>query len=266
MYEKQSAASQIYKLKKSVELKMKEGTAMSNHLNEFHIIYSQLTTQEIVFLNFVKAMFLLITFLDSWDIFCTMLSDSVASEGLTSANVEGSLLTKEVNRKNNDKDKSNSALVVRGKQQSKEKKGKKVHNRSKSRDSKSKDDIECYHCGKKGHMKRDYTKWKQEKDKTKNSEQDEKKSSMKIKEVNVIGSGSDSDSGIATGDIFLRSNFDSIFLITEDGHAMSDWIIDLGASLHVSPHKEWFTSYVATKDYVRLGNEQVYDILGVGDV
>ncbi|MCO5568160.1 hypothetical protein L7F22_021857 [Adiantum nelumboides] len=41
LYEKQSAASQIYWLKKLVELKMKEGTAMSNHLNEFHIIFGE---------------------------------------------------------------------------------------------------------------------------------------------------------------------------------------------------------------------------------
>lgn len=47
---------------------------------------------------------------------------------------------------------------------------------------------------------------------------------------------------------------------------MSDWILDSGASLHVWPHKEWFTSYVTIKDYVRLGNDQVCDILGVGDV
>ncbi|MCO5608165.1 hypothetical protein L7F22_062371 [Adiantum nelumboides] len=62
------------------------------------------------------------------------------------------------------------------------------------------------------------------------------------------------------------SNFDFVFLTAKDRHAMSDWIIDSGASLHVSPHKERFTSYVATKDYVKLGNEQVCDILGVGDV
>ena len=55
-------------------------------------------------------------------------------------------------------------------------------------------------------------------------------------------------------------------MTAEDGYAISDWIIDSGASLHVSPHKEWFTSYVATKDHVRLGNEQMCDILGVGDV
>ena len=93
---------------------MKEGTAMSNHLNEFHTIFSQLTTQEISFSNLVKAMFLLITLPDSWDTFRTALSNFVLLEGLSSANVEGSLLTKEINRKNNDKIKGNSALVMRG--------------------------------------------------------------------------------------------------------------------------------------------------------
>ncbi|MCO5557183.1 hypothetical protein L7F22_010743 [Adiantum nelumboides] len=160
MYKKQSAASQIYRLKKLVDLKMKEGTTMSNHLNEFHTIFSQLIAQEIVFLDSVKAMFLLITLRGSWDTFCTVLSNFVAPEGLTSANVEVSLLTKEVNRKDIDKGKGNSALVVRGRHQFKEKKGKKSQNRSKSRDSKSNDDIECYHCGKKGHMRKDCTKWK----------------------------------------------------------------------------------------------------------
>ena len=44
LYEKQSASSQIYWLKKLVDLKMKEGTSMYNHINEFHTIFSQLTT------------------------------------------------------------------------------------------------------------------------------------------------------------------------------------------------------------------------------
>ena len=59
---------------------------------------------------------------------------------------------------------------------------------------------------------------------------------------------------------------DSAFLTAKDGYALSDWIIDSGASLHVSPHKEWFTSYVATKDLVRLGNEQTCESMIVGDV
>ncbi|MCO5600511.1 hypothetical protein L7F22_054624 [Adiantum nelumboides] len=105
MYEKQSAVSQIYWLKESVELKMKEGTAMTNHLNEFHTIFSQLTAQEIVSPDSVKAMFLLIILPDDWDTFRTMLSNFITRKGLTSANVEDSLLTKEVNMKNIDKDK-----------------------------------------------------------------------------------------------------------------------------------------------------------------
>ena len=44
---------------------------------------------------------------------------------------------------------------------------------------------------------------------------------------------------------------------------MSEWILDFGASVHASPHKEWFTTYVPTKDFFRL---KTCDILGVGDV
>ncbi|MCO5563558.1 hypothetical protein L7F22_017203 [Adiantum nelumboides] len=40
LYEKKSNASQVYWLKKLVELKMKKGTPISNHLNEFHTIFS----------------------------------------------------------------------------------------------------------------------------------------------------------------------------------------------------------------------------------
>ncbi|MCO5611252.1 hypothetical protein L7F22_065504 [Adiantum nelumboides] len=61
LYEKQSAASQVYWLKKLVDLKMKEGTPMSNHLNEFNTIYNQLSAQGVRFDEPVRTMFLLIT-------------------------------------------------------------------------------------------------------------------------------------------------------------------------------------------------------------
>lgn len=107
-------------------------------------------------------------------------------------------------------------------------------------------------------MERDCQKWKAKKGKGKNSEHDDKKkSSVKAEEINVTKPVADDNDakGKSCGDIFFTSNLDSVFLTTEDGYAMSDWIIDSGASLHVSLHREWFTSYVATKDYVRLDNE-----------
>ncbi|MCO5591481.1 hypothetical protein L7F22_045465 [Adiantum nelumboides] len=126
LYEKKSAASQVYWLKKLVDLKMKEGTPMSNHLNEFNTIYSQLSTQGVRFDKPVRAMFLLITLSESWDIFHTSLSNFAPPDGLTIA----------------------------------------------------------------------------------------------------------------------------VLLKAIDGHALSNLIIDSRASLYVSPHREWFTSYVSTKDHV----------------
>ncbi|MCO5600760.1 hypothetical protein L7F22_054875 [Adiantum nelumboides] len=49
LYKKQSATSQVYWLKKLVDLKMKEGTPISNHLNEFNTIYSELSAQGVRF-------------------------------------------------------------------------------------------------------------------------------------------------------------------------------------------------------------------------
>ena len=79
--------------------------------------------------------------------------------GLTSANVESSLLTEEVNRKNLDSNRGSTALVVRGRSKDK-KKGESIGKlRSKSR-GRSVKDLECYHYGKKGHLKRDCRTYK----------------------------------------------------------------------------------------------------------
>lgn len=87
---------------------------MSSHLNEFNTIFSQLSSQEIKFGDFVKAIFLLVTLPESWDTFRTAISNFAPASGLTSANVESSLLTEEVNRKNLDSSRGSNALVVRG--------------------------------------------------------------------------------------------------------------------------------------------------------
>ena len=47
LYEQKSATSQVYWLKQLVDLKMKDGTPMSSHLNEFNTIFSQLNAWEV---------------------------------------------------------------------------------------------------------------------------------------------------------------------------------------------------------------------------
>ena len=79
---------------------MEEGTPMFDCLNQFNTIFTHLFAQGIKFDDSVKAMFLLVTLLESWDTFRTAISNSTLEDGLSSADVEGSLITEEVNRKN----------------------------------------------------------------------------------------------------------------------------------------------------------------------
>ncbi|MCO5596773.1 hypothetical protein L7F22_050842 [Adiantum nelumboides] len=118
LYEKKSVASQVYWLKKLIDLLMKESAPTSNHLNEFHTIASQLQSQGVEFDDSVRAMFLLSTLPDSWDTFRTTVSNSAAPDGLKCADVESSLLMEEVNRKNVEDTKSSSAMHVRGRSRS----------------------------------------------------------------------------------------------------------------------------------------------------
>ncbi|MCO5559267.1 hypothetical protein L7F22_012863 [Adiantum nelumboides] len=147
LYEKKSAASQVYWLKKMIDLHMKESTPMSNHLNEFHTIVSQLQSQGVEFDDFVRAMFLLVTLPNSWNTFRTAVSNSAAPDGLKCVDVESSLLMEEVNRKNVEDTKSSSPMHVRGRSRSRG--NFERHDKSKSRShSKSRPGkgVECYYC------------------------------------------------------------------------------------------------------------------------
>ena len=81
---------------------MKYGTSMSSHLSEFNLVFDKVSGQGIELNDSLKALFLLITLRDSWDTFCTTISTNATADGLSSFIVEGSLLTKEVNWKNNE--------------------------------------------------------------------------------------------------------------------------------------------------------------------
>ena len=135
---------------------------MFDHLNQFNTIFTHLFTQGIKFDDSIKAMFLLVTLAKSWDTFRTGISNYAPKDGLSSTDVEGSLLIEEVNCKNQDFSKGGNALVVCGRSAKKGKKNDRNKSHSKSRARK---DIDCYHCHKKGHMKKDCRTWKQEKGK-----------------------------------------------------------------------------------------------------
>ena len=68
---------------------------------------------------------------------------------------------------------------------------------------------------------------------------------------------------VAEGDIMIVTNDGCFNLATQD----TNWVIDFGASFHVTSRIDFFTSY-KTGDFgnVRLGNSGVSKNVGIGDV
>nr|KYP60460.1 Retrovirus-related Pol polyprotein from transposon TNT 1-94 [Cajanus cajan] len=65
------------------------------------------------------------------------------------------------------------------------------------------------------------------------------------------------------GDLVILSDHGSVNLVSDE----SMWIVDSGATLHVTPWKEFFTSYTSGDfGVLKMGNDGVSKVIGVGDV
>ena len=216
---------------------------MSNHLNEFNTIFSNLTAQDIEFPDLVRKLFLLITLPKSWDTSHTAIGNSAPPSGLTEASVSSSLLTEEVNRQNLNNSCGSNAQVVRGRSNDKGKSQDIERSKSKLSQCNVKD-MECYNCKKKGHLKKDRRsakKDKHEKGKGKKQEDENKgKSSVKIEEINDVSEDVD-------GDILLNLVLEKSQLVTTIDQNVQDCVMDSGASFHVTQHIEWFTNFDAKR-------------------
>ncbi|NEY13661.1 hypothetical protein DDE04_09175, partial [Bifidobacterium pseudocatenulatum] len=123
------------------------------------------------------------------------------------------------------------------------------NSRGKSRErskSKTRKVVTCYHCGKEGHYKRECRALK----KNQNGNGESKK------EEGTTAVASDGETYIICDEAYV--NF-----TCQD----STWVADTGASFHVTPHRDFFSSYTTGDySYVRMGNGQSCKIVGIGDV
>jgi hypothetical protein len=120
--------------------------------------------------------------------------------------------------------------------------GKGLGNHEKSRKGKSKSrlgKIECWNCGKKGHMKKDCRAPKKQRDGKKERNQ----------EANVIG------------DVLKDA------LILSVDNIYKSWVVDSGALFHATPHRKHFLDYVQGDfGQVHLGVDAPCKIVGMGKV
>ena len=111
----------------------------------------------------LQALLLLSSLPDSWETLVVTISNSTPDGKVTIDMVKDRMFNEEARRKEHGFSAESQALVI----ERRERNNSRQHHNNKPRDnsrgrSKSRKEIECYHYGKTGHMKREYRKLKRE--------------------------------------------------------------------------------------------------------
>jgi hypothetical protein len=141
-----------------MSLKYKEGSSISDHLNEFQGCFDQLSGMGVKFEDEIMGLWLLLTLPDSWENLRVTLTSSTP---VTMEQVKSAVLNEEVRRRTQEASTSQShVLVTESRGRSKERDQGRNKGKSRSQSKSKYKNMECHHCGKKGHIKKQCFKLK----------------------------------------------------------------------------------------------------------
>ncbi|VFQ65265.1 unnamed protein product [Cuscuta campestris] len=257
MIQKKTPRNKANLVRRLVKLEYKDGQSMIEHLNNFKGLVNQLTKVDMKIDDELQSLLLLSSLPESWDKLVVTLSNSTPEGKLTMDTVSDSLLGEEARRMERGEPTYSEANIIE-KQSRHETRG-----RSKSRDphqsrgrSKSRSKITCYYCGKTGHKKTECRSLKR----------DQKASNIKPDQINPTKKQEEKSTTavVSREDLLYFVGEGNILNIACDE---SSWIIDSGASFHVTPHRSFFSSY-QSGDFgtVQMGNQDRSNIVGKGDI
>jgi hypothetical protein len=150
-----SLVNKLFLRKKLYLLRISDGSSVTEHLNAFNIVISQLLSMDIKITKEEKCIRLLFSLTYFWDSLVMAIGSNLTT--LTIEDVVSSLLSVEMRWKNMEGS-TKDALMVRGRSVDKDK-GKLSSRKSKSK-GRSKSPVQsmriCWKCGKLGHYKRAY--------------------------------------------------------------------------------------------------------------
>jgi hypothetical protein len=166
LYEKPSAYNKVFLMKILFNMNMSEGGSVADHLNEFNMVTNQLSYVKVDFDDEVRALLILCSLPERWNDLVMVVSNSISgSNTLKFDDVVGVILSEEMRWKSTGET-SGNVLNMENKGRQKDR-GKGSGNRGNSRKGRSKSrfgKIECWNCGKKGHLKKDYKAPKKQRD------------------------------------------------------------------------------------------------------
>ena len=103
MYEKSSASNKVHLMCRLFNHKMSEGGCVADHINEFNVIITQLSSVEITFDDEDRALFMLSSLLErlpeSWSAIVTGVSSSLGNAKLKLNDIRDLILSKDICRK-----------------------------------------------------------------------------------------------------------------------------------------------------------------------
>ncbi|GAA0152200.1 hypothetical protein LIER_10740 [Lithospermum erythrorhizon] len=174
----------------------------------------------------VQALWILGSLPESWETLSVSLSSSIPDGTLSKEMVCNSIINEELRRESVKTDSAlsnNETLVYEGKNFVK-KKSKQFKRKAKNPNLNKKEDL-CHYCNKKGHWKLQCYSFKK----------DQAEGNVKLKK---------SDNNVAIVDqqsdlIVVVGGVDVCYAAKEE-----DWIVDSGASFHVTPNRDFFCTYV----------------------
>ena len=111
LYEKPSASNKVFLMKRLFNMKMAEGGSIIDHLNEFNIVTSQLSSVGVNFDEEIRALLILCSLPKSWNGLVMAVSNSIpGSSTLKYDDVINVILSEETRRKSSGGSTSGSAL------------------------------------------------------------------------------------------------------------------------------------------------------------
>jgi hypothetical protein len=218
LYEKPSASNKVFLMKRLFNMKMSERGSVAYHLNEFNTITNQLSYVKVDFDDEVKALLILCSFPESWNGLVMAVNNYVSvSNTLKFDDVVGVILSEEMRWKSTGETLGNALnMENKGRQKDRGKGSGSCENSSEGRSKFRMGKIECWNCGKKGHLKKDHRSPKKQRD----GQQE------KNQEANV------------TGDVLQDA------LILSVDNISKSWVVYSGASFHARPHRKHFLDHV----------------------
>jgi len=99
MYEKPSASNKVYLMRRLFNLKMTEGGSVTEHINEFNTILTQLSSVNITIDDEIRALILLSSLPESWSATVTAVSSSSGSTKLKLNDIRDLVLSEDIRRR-----------------------------------------------------------------------------------------------------------------------------------------------------------------------